>query len=90
MGLTDHYTAHLELPDALLNHYLLGRQLAMEQVLRELVTSLPNAKKQELIDHMRQESADAMDRVQATGRTQIKAIHASDCGYACGLVQMGF
>jgi len=89
MSNIDHVTAHTELPDHLLPHYLLGRQLALELVLRELVTQLPPGRREKLQERMRYESDCAMDRM-ANGSTEIGVLHASDCGFACGLIQMGF
>lgn len=91
MGMSniDHITAHTELPDGLLPHYLLGRQLAMEAVLRELVGQLPADRRKEVIERMRWESESAIKRASESG-AQVGVLHASDCGFACGLIQMGF
>lgn len=85
----DHVTAHTELPDKLLPHYLLGRQLALELVLREVVAQLPTKARGELIERMRYESDEAIRRASESG-AELGVLHASDCGLACGLIQMGF
>ena len=85
----DHLTAHTELPDKLLPHYLMGRQLALELVLREVVAQLPAKARGELIERMRYESDEAIRRASESG-AELGVLHASDCGLACGLIQMGF
>lgn len=91
MGMSniDHMTAHTELPDKLLPHYLLGRQLAMELVLRELVGQLPPARRAELMQRMKWETESAIQRASDSG-AETGVLHASECGFACGLIQMGF
>jgi hypothetical protein len=89
MSNIDHVTAHTELPDHLLPHYLLGRQLALELVLRELVTQLPPGRREKLQERMRYESDCALQRASSAG-AEMGVLHASDCGLACGLIQMGF
>lgn len=85
----DHLTAHTELPDALLPHYLLGRQLALELVLREVVAQLGSRERAALIARMRYESEAAIERASSSD-AELGVLHASDCGLACGLIQMGF
>lgn len=89
MSNIDHLTAQAELPDDLLPHYLLGRQLALELVLRELVAQLPAKERAALIARMRHESEAAIDRASGSG-AELGVAHACDCGLACGLIQMGF
>ena len=86
----DAATAHMELEPAMLVHYLLGRQLAQEQVLRELVAQMPAARRAELTERLRYESDTALQRVGGQDPADMGVLHVSDCGYACGLIQMGF
>lgn len=86
----DDRTAQLELNAALFPHYVLGRQLAMEQVLRNVVMALPPKKFAEIKKTIQAEADIGLNLIQEHGDDDDTQEHASRCGFVCALVQMGF
>lgn len=84
----DHFAAQAELDAQLFPHYLLGRQLALEEVVREMVMTLPDAQRADFAKRLREASDIAMDRLQE-GIDDNKD-EAATCGYVCTLIQQGF
>lgn len=82
-----HQAAQAELDAALFPHYLLGRQLALEEVVRELLLGLAPEQRAELVDKMRFNADLAMQRLQ-DGIADPKD-DAATCGYVCTILQQG-
>lgn len=85
----DHMTAQDELDQALLPHYLLSRQLAMEQVLRAIIADLPAKKRAALHELLSDEADAAMLRIRDEHPNADPKRHASDCGYVCAMLLAG-
>lgn len=82
-----HQAAQAELNAALFPHYLLGRQLALEEVVRELLLLLPADKRSTLVEQLQFHADDAIERMEA-GIADPQD-DASTCGYVCTLLQQG-
>ena len=82
-----HMAAQAELDAALFPHYLLGRQLALEEVVRELLTSMPDAAREEVVDRLRVHADLGMAKLNE-GISEPKE-DAATCGYVCTLLQQG-
>lgn len=82
-----HQAAQAELNAAIFPHYLLGRQLALEEVVRELLLLTPVLERAALVDRLRFNADLAMVRIESG----IADPHddAATCGYVCTLLQQG-
>lgn len=83
----DHLTAQAELDATLFPHYLLGRQLALEQVVRELFLAAPDDMRADIVDRLRFEADLSMERL--TEGIEDPKEEASTCGYVATLLQQG-
>lgn len=83
----DHLSAQAELDQFLFPHYLLGRQLALEQVMRELLQAVPPTVRANLIERLRVDIDLAMDRL-SEGIAD-PTDEASTAGYVATLIQQG-
>lgn len=84
----DHLAAQAELDATLFPHYLLGRQLALEQVVRELVMQLPAEVRDQIKENLRLTADSEIERLQ-DGIADQKD-EAATCGYVCTILQQGF
>ena len=82
-----HMAAQAELDALLFPHYLLGRQLALEEVVRELLLALPAGARAGIVDRLRVNADVGMDRLNE-GVAEAKE-DAATCGYVCTLLQQG-
>lgn len=82
-----HQAAQAELNAAIFPHYLLGRQLALEQTVRELVLLLTPEQRHTLVDRLRFDADLSMQRLQAGIADERD--DAATCGYICCLLQQG-
>lgn len=82
-----HQAAQAELDALLFPHYLLGRQLALEEVVREVFLALPDDQRAEVASRLRFHTDLAMQKLNA-GIVDPKE-DAATCGYACTLLQQG-
>ena len=82
-----HMAAQAELDAALFPHYLLGRQLALEEVVRELLMALPEAAREDIVDRLRVHADLGMAKLNG-GPIEPKE-DAATCGYVCTLLQQG-
>lgn len=82
-----HMAAQAELDAAIFPHYLLGRQLALEEVVRELLMAMPEAARADIVDRLRVHSDLAMAKLNE-GIGEAKE-DAATCGYVCTLLQQG-
>ena len=82
-----HMAAQAELDAALFPHYLLGRQLALEEVVRELLMALPEAARENIVDRLRVHADLGMGKLNE-GIGDAKE-DAATCGYVCTLLQQG-
>lgn len=82
-----HLAAQAELDALIFPHYLLGRQLALEETVRELLLATPVEERAELVDKLRFNADQAMRRLQ-DGIADSKD-EAATCGYVCTLLQQG-
>lgn len=83
----DHMAAQAELDALLFPHYLLGRQLALEEVVRELVLALPPKTRAGIVERLRLNVDVSMDRL--SGGIDDPADEAATCGYVATLIQQG-
>jgi hypothetical protein len=83
----DHLAAQAELDAFLFPHYLLGRQLALEEVVRELLLALPPAQRASIVENLRFNADMGMERL-TDGITDPKD-EAATCGYVATLLQQG-
>lgn len=85
----DHLAAQAELDATLFPHYLLGRQLAMEETMREILLALPLEVRGPIVERLQWNADFAMNRLtEAPGITDPKE-EASACGYVATLLQQG-
>ena len=84
----DHMAAQAELDHQLFPHYLLGRQLALEETVRELLLLVPDKTRFAIADRLRENADAAIQRLEA-GEEDAKS-QAATCGYICTLLQQGF
>jgi hypothetical protein len=84
----DHQTAQSELDRDLFPHYVLGRQLALEETMRELILMLTPKQRAALADRLSLNAAIQMDRL--TDGIEDPKDHASTAGYVATLLQQGF
>ncbi len=82
-----HQAAQAELNAALFPHYLLGRQLALEETVRELLLQLDPDQRQAITDRLQFHADEAMERMEAGAASP--AEDAATCGYICTLLQQG-
>lgn len=82
-----HMAAQAELDAAIFPHYLLGRQLALEEVMREVLMALPDATRSEIVDRLRTHADLGMAKLNE-GIGEAKE-DAATCGYVCTLLQQG-
>lgn len=87
---TGHRNAQLELDEKLFPHYLLGRQLAMEEVLKAFVRALPPKKVAEIAALVQAETDLGMQEIQDHDPEDDTPDHVCQCGFVCALAQMGF
>lgn len=80
-----HQAAQAELDTQLFPHYLLGRQLALEEVVREIFSTLPPDQRAQAADRLRFHTDLAMQRLSA-GIADPQE-DAATCGYVCTLLQ---
>lgn len=82
-----HQAAQAELNAALFPHYLLGRQLALEETVRELLLALPDSARAAVVDRLTFHANEGIERIQ----DGIADPHddAATCGYVCALLQQG-
>lgn len=83
-----HAAAQAELNAELFPHYLLGRQLALEQVVRELLLAVPDAQRRAMVDTLQFNADQAMARLRDGIRDPKD--ESATCGYICTLLQQGF
>ncbi len=89
---TDDYTAQAELNSEMFSHYVLGRCLAIEEVLKEVVATIPKAKKAEITARIIG-SSDAAMRELADENTDPETEpkrHVTKCGFVHTLLTLGF
>lgn len=82
-----HQAAQAELNAAIFPHYLLGRQLALEEVVREMLLLLPAANRAQVVERLQFHADDAIERIEAGIADQNE--RATTCGYVCTLLQQG-
>ena len=82
-----HQAAQSELDARIFPHYLLGRQLALEEVVRELLQALPEEQRAEVASRLAFHTDLAMQRLNAGIDDQQD--DAATCGYVCTLLQQG-
>lgn len=85
----DHLAAQAELDAALFPHYLLGRQLALEEVVRELILATPLETRAAIVDRLQWNANQAMERLTSGGGIADTKEEASACGYVATLLQQG-
>lgn len=83
----DHFTAQAELDARLFPHYLLGRQLALEEVVRELLQAAPKDVRSKVLDTLHFQADQGMDRLRDGIADPQQA--ATDAGYVCTLLVIG-
>lgn len=83
----DHLAAQAELDALLFPHYLLGRQLALEEVVRELLLAAPSKTRAGIVERLRLNVDMSMDRL-SDGITD-PTDEAATCGYVATLIQQG-
>ena len=81
-----HQAAQAELNSTIFPHYLLGRQLALEQAVRELLQEASADVRARVLDRLRFDADLAIERLQ-TGIEDSRD-DAATCGYVCALLQM--
>jgi hypothetical protein len=88
----DPVTAQLELDDKMMTHYTLGRCLAMEEVFRHFLKSLPAAKRREMQAHFENETNIEMQLATEDGfETEDEARrYVVHCGFIHAMLMMGF
>lgn len=79
----DDATAQAELGPDLFPHYVLGRNLAMEEILRELWRALPARKRDEIADRLTQTADAEMVIVNAEAAEGVEDVkrHVTRCGF---------
>lgn len=88
----DEVTAQAELNGEMFSHYILGRCLAMEEVLKEVLKTLPAKRRAEIAglivgkadDAMRELPDDVLDTSDDVKR------HVTKCGFIHTLLMQGF
>ena len=91
----DEHTAQLELDDVLFPHYVLGRNLALEAVVREIWAALPAKKRAEVVGRLAALGDDAIARATKQmdlgfDKVEDAKLHATDCGFAHTLLLQKF
>lgn len=86
----DHHAVQSELNDKLFPHYLLGRQLALEQVLKKVLEKLPAKNIKEIKKDLQWDLETRTEKVQEQSSLENTLEHVSDCGYVSALQQMIF
>lgn len=82
-----HLAAQAELNALLFPHYLLGRQLALEEVVRELLLAVPAKQRADIVDRLRFNADQGMERL--TDGIPDPKDEAATCGYVSTLIQQG-
>lgn len=82
-----HLAAQAELDSFLFPHYLLGRQLALEEVVRELLLSVEPTQRAEIVDRLTFNADQAMDRLRDGIPDPTDEV--ATCGYITTLLQQG-
>lgn len=82
-----HQAAQAELDERVFPHYLLGRQLALEETVREILLAVEPSARAEIVDRLRFNADQAIKRLQ-DGIEDYKD-DAATCGYVCTLIQQG-
>lgn len=82
-----HMAAQAELDAAVFPHYLLGRQLALEEFMREVFLALPEPARTEIVDRLRVHADLGIAKLNE-GEREVKE-DAATCGYVCTLLQQG-
>lgn len=85
----DHLAAQAELDATLFPHYLLGRQLALEEVVRELLLATPLETRTAVVDRLQWNANQAMERLTSGAGIADTKEEASACGYVATLLQQG-
>lgn len=83
----DHQAAQAELDALLFPHYLLGRQLALEEALREILMAAPADTRASIVDQLRFNADCAIERLQQESNDPKE--DATTCGYICTILQLG-
>lgn len=83
----DHFTAQAGLDAQIFPHYLLGRQLALEEVVKELLQAAPQNVREQVLDTMRFQADQGMDRMR--DGIEDPQERASTAGYVCTLLIIG-
>lgn len=91
----DEHTVQLELDDVLFPHYVLGRNLALEAVVREIWAALPIKKRTEVVERLSDLADDAIARATeqmdlGLDKIEDAKLHSTDFGFAHTLLLQKF
>lgn len=88
----DHYTAQAELDDKMFSHYVLGRCLAMEEVFRAFLETVPPAKRKAMQKRFEQETNVEMLLAEEEGHETLDEAkrYVMRAGFIHAMIMMGF
>jgi hypothetical protein len=88
----DDHTAQAELNSEMFSHYVLGRCLAIEEALKEVVAAMPAGKRAEITARIIGSSDDAMRELndESTDPDTDPKRHVTKCGFVHTLLTLGF